>query len=78
MDILADLSRIFREIFDDEALSVTVETGPDTLEDWDSIAQVKLVLAVEMEYGIRFTTDEVAGIHCVGDFVTLVNRHLGR
>jgi acyl carrier protein len=77
MERLATLTRIFQEVFDDEGIVLTPATGPDQLADWDSVAQVKLVLSVEMEFGIRFTTDEVAGMHSVGDILAGLDRHLG-
>ncbi len=77
MSSIKQLNSIFQEIFDDPTLSVGLETSPDQIADWDSVAQVKLVLAVEEFFGVRFTTDEVAGIHCVGDFVTAMDRRKG-
>ena len=62
------LTRIFREIFDDPGLNITAATGPGEISDWDSVAQVKLVLAIEEEFGVEFTTEEVAAFRTVGDF----------
>jgi acyl carrier protein len=76
MDILTRLRRIFRETFDDETLEVTASTGPDGLEGWDSVAQVKLVLAMEEEFGIRFDTEEVSGLKTVGEFASAIQTHL--
>lgn len=75
-DIEATLAEIFREVFDDPMLEVTPETSPETLEDWDSVAQVKLVLSAEEAFAIRLATDEVAEIRSVGAFVRCIQRHL--
>jgi acyl carrier protein len=63
------LNAIFRDIFDDPELNVRLTTSSLDIPDWDSVAQVKLVLAIEEEFGVEFATDEVAAFRCVGDFV---------
>ena len=68
---------IFQEIFDDPALAVADQTAPQDIPDWDSVAQVKLVLTIEQSFGVRFTTEEVASFHSAGDFVAALNRRQG-
>lgn len=63
------LNPIFRDIFDDPELNVVETTSSQDIPDWDSVAQVKLVLAIEEEFDVEFTTDEVAAFKSVGDFV---------
>ncbi|MGD0294790.1 MAG: acyl carrier protein [Terracidiphilus sp.] len=77
MSAINQLNSIFQEIFDDPALVVRPETSPSDIADWDSIAQVKLVLAVEEVFGTRFTTEEVSSLHCVGDFIAALTRGKG-
>ena len=69
MNPLLKIQAILRELFDDPTLQATPETSPATLPEWDSVAQVHLVLAVEEAFEMRFTTDEVAKLHCVGDIL---------
>ena len=75
-DMLAivQINSIFREIFDDPALLIQPETSPRDIADWDSVAQVKLVLAIEDAFAVRFTTEEVSGFHCVGDLIEALNK----
>jgi acyl carrier protein len=77
MSPLSQLNSIFQEVFDDPGLALKPETGPEEIPDWDSVAQVKLVLAVEDAFGMRFTTEEVASLHCVGDFIHALNKRQG-
>lgn len=69
---LVQINSIFQEVFDDPQLRVGVDTSSADLSDWDSVAQVKLVLAVEEAFAIRFTSDELSSIHTVGDFMNAV------
>jgi acyl carrier protein len=77
MSVINQLNSIFQEVFDDPALVVRPETSPSEIADWDSVAQVKLVLAIEEAFGARLTTDEVTGLHCVGDFMAALNGRKG-
>jgi acyl carrier protein len=54
------LQNVFQEVFDDEDLEVTADTSSKTLANWDSFAQVKLIVGLEEEFDVKFTTDEVA------------------
>lgn len=78
MNNLIRLQEIFRDVFDNPTLQIGPETSPASLPDWDSVATVNLVLATEAEFGIRFTTDEVATIRSVANILAVVNRHIGR
>jgi acyl carrier protein len=51
------IRNIFREIFDDDEMDISDDFSRGDIEDWDSVAHVKLVLALEEEFGIRLTID---------------------
>jgi acyl carrier protein len=61
------LQNVFQEVFDDEDLEVTDSLSSKTLEAWDSFAQVKLIVGLEEEFDIKFTTDEVAKLSSAGE-----------
>jgi len=74
-DVLERLTEVFREVLEDDELAITRETAPKDIERWDSLMHVSLVVAVESAFGVRFSSSEVAGLKCVGDFVDLIERH---
>jgi acyl carrier protein len=61
------LQNVFQEVFDDEDLEVTADTSAKTLANWDSFAQVKLIVGLEEEFDVKFTTDEVATLSSAGE-----------
>ena len=61
------LQNIFQEVFDDDDLEITDETSARNLANWDSFAQVKLIVGLEEEFDVKFTTEEVATLSNVGD-----------
>jgi acyl carrier protein len=75
MDRLVRLQGLFRDIFDDETLTIRAATTPAEVEGWDSVAQVKIVLAMEAELGVQFKSEEVAVAKTVGDLLTLMQRY---
>jgi acyl carrier protein len=75
MNRLFALQEIFRQVFDDDTLVVTAETGHSQIPDWDSVAQVKLILSLEEEFNVRFTEDEVSTLHTVGDILAAIEKH---
>ena len=52
------LSRIFNVNLD----MITDEASPDTIENWDSVRHMNLVLALEEEFDFEFTDDQVVEI----------------
>lgn len=70
--IRAKLKDVFRDIFDDEQLSVDDTTTASDVEGWDSLAHVNLIVAVEKAFEVSFTTKEINGLGNVGDFVRLI------
>lgn len=74
---LNQLNSIFQEVFDDPTLVVRLETSPDDIAVWDSVAQLKLVLAIEEAFGTQFSSDEVTDLNCVGSFIAALNKRQG-
>jgi acyl carrier protein len=70
--IWSALTKVFREIFDDPALTISPETTAKNIPDWDSLAHIQLMVAIEQEFGMRFNTGEVAGLNNVGEMVALI------
>ena len=74
--ILARLQPIFQDIFDDETIIVERTTNSDTVEDWDSLAHINLVTAIEKEFSIRFVLSELDKMKDVGDMIDLMEAKL--
>ena len=53
-EIYTRLTAVFRDVFDDETICVDEHTTAEDIDDWDSLAQITLIAAVEHEFGVRF------------------------
>ncbi len=71
-DIYERLNKVFRDVFDDEEITVKPETVADDIEDWDSMMHITLVGAVEDEFGIRFKMGEVSTMKNVGEMAEII------
>ena len=74
MDVLSRVNEVFREVFDDEELTVARETTAGDVSGWDSLMHVRLVLALEKAFGVRFSSSEVASLADVGELVDVLDR----
>ena len=58
---------------------VTYDTGPGDLAKWDSIGQLRLILAIEQEYDIQLSVDDVMSFNNVKNIIEfLTKRHQSR
>ena len=78
MDILKRLEVIFRDIFDDENIVLTNETTANDIEDWDSLAQINLIVAIRREFKINFDLEEVSKYKNVGEIVKAIENKLNK
>ncbi len=70
------LQEVFQEIFDDDTLVIGEETTAEDIEDWDSFAQIGLVMEIEKRFQIKFQLGEVSALKNVGDMLALISRKI--
>jgi len=76
-EILTRLQPIFRDVFDQKKLEISRESNAATVEGWDSLTHVSLVLALEQEFKVKFGLGELQELENVGGIVDLIKRKLG-
>lgn len=64
-DILARLDEIFEDTFIDGDYEFSVELSSDDVEEWDSLAQIRLLTAIEKEFGIKFDIAQIEDLKSV-------------
>ena len=67
-----ELNGLFRDVFDDPALTVGPATTAADVPEWDSQNHIALIVAAEAHFGVRFRTAELESLKNVGDFVKLI------
>lgn len=76
-EIYNKLNEVFRDVFDDEDITVNDTTTADDIEDWDSLEHINLIVAVEKKFGIKFNMGEVNKFKNVGEMADSVASKLG-
>ena len=71
-EIFDRLNDVFRDVFDDDSLTVTAATTAADIEDWDSLSHITLVSAVEDEFRMKFSMKEVVEMKNVGELIDIV------
>jgi acyl carrier protein len=71
------MQAVFRDIFDDEALVLRDDLTAADVENWDSLTHINLIVGIERQFKVRFTTAEVTTLKNVGDLKTLIQTKLG-
>jgi acyl carrier protein len=56
---------------------VTGDSSPETVESWDSVHHLNLVLALEEEYGFEFLPEEMDQAKTVGSLALVVSAKRG-
>jgi acyl carrier protein len=63
------VQKVFREVFDNEQLTVRRETQAKDVEGWDSLTHITLIMTLEDTFKVKFTTREVMGFQNVGEMM---------
>ena len=75
-EIYEKLAAIFRDVFDEDDLSLTPATTADDVDGWDSLTHIRLVLAVSKAFGVKFSASEIGNLKNVGEFATLIEKKI--
>lgn len=71
-EVLNELNLVFRDVFDDESITVNENTTSKDIEDWDSLEHINLIVAVEKKFNIKFNMGEVTSMKNVGEMVDII------
>lgn len=75
-EIFEGLNEVFRDVFDDEDITVEEATTADDIDDWDSLEHINLIVAVEKKFGMKFTMGEVSGMKNVGEMADIIEKRI--
>ena len=75
-DIYEKLTRVFRDVLDDDVLENTPEMTANDVENWDSLSHVRLILSVERIFDIHISIIELAQFNNVGQLADMVTNKI--
>jgi acyl carrier protein len=70
----ARLTKIMRDIFDEDDVEYSDTLTADDVEGWDSLSHVRFLVTIEKSFGFRFTSGEIDGFKNVGEVLDVIVR----
>ena len=71
---LEDLLPMFIEVLENDDIELNESTVAADIPDWDSLNHIYLVVAIEKQFKIKFTTHQIQSWQCVGDILNELNK----
>ena len=60
------LIALFSEVLEVSAEDLSDDSSPDSVEEWDSLAAMSLVSAIEMTFNVELSTGEMMKMNTIG------------
>lgn len=75
-EIIKKMNKIFMEVLDLSALELKEETTASDIEEWDSLNNIQLIVAIETFFEIIFRSTEIENFKNIGEMVLSINAKL--
>ncbi len=77
-EVLKQVTEIFIDILDKEDIELTDQTTANDIEEWDSLAHIRLVVAIEKKFNIHFSSKEIQSWDNVGEMINSVYNRVNK
>jgi acyl carrier protein len=71
-DLLRRMTEVFHDVFDDDTLEINPEMSAPDVEGWDSLSNIRLMIAMESAFKVRLSANEITKLTNVGDLARLI------
>lgn len=68
-EILDRFTRVLRDLLLDDLIVLSMETRREDVPNWDSVNYINFIVAVEIEFGIKFKVADIEAFENVGAIV---------
>jgi acyl carrier protein len=72
----AVVQQIAAGVFGVAESDISPESSPQTLERWDSVQQIYLVLALEERFGVQLALEDIEELKNLGDIAKAIDKKL--
>jgi acyl carrier protein len=67
---------IAADILEVKSGALSAESSPETVESWDSVHHLNLVLALEESFGLQFSPEEMDEMKTIGRIAAIVESNI--
>ena len=71
-EVVQRLVPIMEDTFNEDNIAYSDNLTADDIEEWDSLSHIRFMVAIEKEFGVRFTSAEIEDTKNVGELVDLI------
>ena len=75
-EILTKFTHILRDLLLDDSIKLTMETRREDVPNWDSFNYINFMVAVEIEFGVKFKVADIESFPNVGAIVKQTTKML--
>lgn len=76
-EISGKVAELMEDVFDLDDLTYDDALSAADIEEWDSLSNIRFVVGLEKEFGVRFSNSEISALENVGQMVDLILSKLG-
>lgn len=76
-EITPKVAELMEDVFDVDDLTYDDALTAADIEEWDSLSNIRFVVGIEKEFGIRFSNSEISALENVGQMVDLIAAKIG-
>jgi acyl carrier protein len=74
--VFEQVCAIASDVFGMPTAKVSASSSPETVENWDSMQHLNLVLAIEDKFGIQLDPEEIEQMKTIGAVAGVVDKKL--
>ena len=71
-EVFDKITTVLRDVFDDDQVVATADLTASKVDGWDSLGNVRLFLALEKAFAVRFSATEIGSLKNVGQLADLI------
>jgi len=68
------LVKIVADVFQIDPIKINKNSSPESIDTWDSLAQLSLIISIEQHYKITLEIEEIFSIMNVGDIYDILRK----
>ena len=76
--VLDKVTRVLSDVLECPLDTISLKTTTDDIEEWDSLNHLNLILALELEFQVRFKPEEIQRMLTVESIVNVVREKIVR
>ena len=74
--MIDELIELISEIIDLSIDEIDENTGPESTPEWDSLAHLSIIAAVEEKYKIKIEMNDIILVSNINDLANLINKKI--